>query len=318
MQQVKQNDKFIYLRRRKSRIWKVHRPFQDEDRDEWDRSGIRTRSGDCLNRREGVSAKRNIYMERTKGSSHNSNWSDGLVVVDDFISSPGKGPGTVVMIQCVGSRDEERPYCSRLCCTEAVKNALKIKELSPSSNVYVLYRDIRTYGFKESYYTKARQQGVVFIRYDQDKKPVVSKEGKRLKVHVYDQTLGSPSRSLRIWSSCPQESFQRRQQNHRSIPEDPLNKDGFFLEAHMKLRPIDFARMGFSSPAWRITRKPLRRPLFRPRRPLQEQRPCFQETASNSKGIYPLWWTRTAMAAPTAWIPAPTKPSHCLNTCGRI
>ena len=61
---------------------------------------------------------------------------------------PGKGPGTVVMIQCVGSRDEERPYCSRLCCTEAVKNALKIKELSPTTNVYVLYRDIRTYGFQ--------------------------------------------------------------------------------------------------------------------------------------------------------------------------
>src|SRR5208337_3968884 len=112
-----------------------------------------------------------------------------LVAVEGFFTSPGRGLGTIVMIQCVGSRDGERPYCSRLCCTEAVKNALKIKEVSPSTNVYVLYRDIRTYGFRESYYTKARQNGVVFIRYDMDRKPSVSKDGKRLMVDVYDQTL---------------------------------------------------------------------------------------------------------------------------------
>ena len=168
-----------------------------------------------------------------------------LVVVDDFISSPGKGPGTVVMIQCVGSRDEERPYCSRLCCTEAVKNALKIKELSPTSNVYVLYRDVRTYGFKESYYTKARQQGVVFIRYDVDKKPQVSRNGKTLKVDVYDQTLGIPveiSANLVVLSAgiVPNEDSKTIAQ----FLKIPLNKDGFFLEAHMKLRPIDFATDG--------------------------------------------------------------------------
>ncbi len=168
-----------------------------------------------------------------------------LVVIDDFISSPGKGPGTVVMIQCVGSRDDERPYCSRLCCTEAVKNALKIKELSPTSNVYVLYRDIRTYGFKESYYTKARQQGVVFIRYEKDQKPEVSKNGKGLKVHVYDQTLGIPfemSADLVVLSAgiVPNEDSKTIAQ----FLKIPLNKDGFFLEAHMKLRPIDFATDG--------------------------------------------------------------------------
>ncbi|MDH5386136.1 MAG: FAD-dependent oxidoreductase, partial [Candidatus Aminicenantes bacterium] len=80
-------------------------------------------------------------------------------------SGAGKNgiPKNIVMIQCVGSRDEERPYCSRVCCSESVKNALKIKELSPETNVYILYRDIRTYGFRESYYTKARQQNVVFM-----------------------------------------------------------------------------------------------------------------------------------------------------------
>lgn len=168
-----------------------------------------------------------------------------LVVVDDFITSPGKGPGTVVMIQCVGSRDDERPHCSRLCCTEAVKNALKIKELSPTSHVYVLYRDIRTYGFKEAFYTKARQKGVVFIRYDKDKKPEVSKNRKTLTVRVYDQTLGIPIEipaNLVVLSAgiVPNEDSKTIAQ----FLKIPLNKDGFFLEAHMKLRPIDFATDG--------------------------------------------------------------------------
>ena len=168
-----------------------------------------------------------------------------LVAIDGFFSSPGKGLQTIVMIQCVGSRDDERPYCSRLCCTEAVKNALKIKELSPTTNVYVLYRDVRTYGFRESYYTKARQQGVVFIRYDKDKKPEVSKNGKGLEVHVYDQTLGIPisiPADLVVLSTGIVAN-----EDNKTIAQFlkiPLNKDGFFLEAHMKLRPIDFATDG--------------------------------------------------------------------------
>ncbi len=101
------------------------------------------------------------------------------------------------MIQCVGSRDADHPYCSRVCCADAIKNALKIKALSPETNVYVLYRDIRTYGFKESYYTKARQQGVVFVRYDEDRKPEVSRNDGGLDVTVYDQTLGMPHDDLR-------------------------------------------------------------------------------------------------------------------------
>ncbi|MCP5104185.1 MAG: CoB--CoM heterodisulfide reductase iron-sulfur subunit A family protein, partial [bacterium] len=103
-----------------------------------------------------------------------------------------KLPETVVFIQCVGSRSKERPYCSRLCCIESVKTALKIKEISPRTNVYVLYRDVRTYGFKEGYYTKARQQGVLFLRYDEDRKPEVSKNGSRLQVEVFDQVLRLP------------------------------------------------------------------------------------------------------------------------------
>jgi len=112
---------------------------------------------------------------------------------DGFLAREGNRPAkTVVMIQCVGSRDADHPYCSRVCCADAIKNALKIKTLSPETSVYVLYRDIRTYGFKESYYTKARQQGVVFVRYDEDRKPEVSRNCAALQVSVYDQTLGMP------------------------------------------------------------------------------------------------------------------------------
>ena len=154
-------------------------------------------------------------------------------------------PKNVVMIQCVGSRDEERPYCSRICCSEAVKNALKIKELSPETNVYILYRDIRTYGFRESYYTKARLQNVIFMRYDEDKKPEVTKNGNGLQVEVFDQTLEMPieiSADLVVLSAGI--VADEGNETIAKFLKVPLNKEGFFLEAHMKLRPVDFATDG--------------------------------------------------------------------------
>ena len=165
---------------------------------------------------------------------------------DGFLAREGNRPAkTVVMIQCVGSRDADHPYCSRVCCADAIKNALKIKTLSPETSVYVLYRDIRTYGFKESYYTKARQQGVVFVRYDEDRKPEVSRNCAALQVTVYDQTLGMPimiSADLVVLSAGihPQEDNRKIAQ----LLKVPLNSEGFFLEAHMKLRPVDFMTDG--------------------------------------------------------------------------
>jgi len=152
---------------------------------------------------------------------------------------------TVVMIQCVGSRDEERPYCSRVCCAEAIKNALMIKTLSPETHVYILYRDIRTYGFKESYYTEARKKGVIFIRYEEDCKPEVSPNGHGLNVGVVDRTLGM---ALNISADAvvlsagihPNEGNKEIAQ----LLKVPLNSEGFFLEAHMKLRPVDFMTDG--------------------------------------------------------------------------
>ncbi len=152
---------------------------------------------------------------------------------------------TVVMIQCVGSRDDGHPYCSRICCSEAIKNALMIKTLSSQTHVYVLYRDIRTYGFKESYYTEARKQGIVFVRYDESGKPEVSQNGHGLNVCVVDQTLGMPVKIAADYVVLS--AGIHPNQGNREIAQFlkvPLNGEGFFLEAHMKLRPVDFMTDG--------------------------------------------------------------------------
>ncbi len=169
-----------------------------------------------------------------------------LAAGDGFLGDGRARPAkTVVMIQCVGSRDSEHPYCSRVCCAEAIKNALKIKTLSPETHVYVLYRDIRTYGFKESYYTRARQQGVIFLRYEEDRKPVVEANGGRLRVSVFDATLGLPVEisADRVVLSA---GIEPNPDNRRiaQLLKVPVNSEGFFLEAHMKLRPVDFMTDG--------------------------------------------------------------------------
>ena len=151
----------------------------------------------------------------------------------------------VVMIQCVGSRDEKRPYCSRICCQEAIKNALLIKEKSPDTNVFVLYRDIRTYGFNEGYYTQAREKDVRFIVYNEDDKPSVEKVNGALKISVYDPVLNAKiniKTDLLVLSAgiIPREDAPDLAQKLKI----PLTSDGFFLEAHMKLRPVDFATDG--------------------------------------------------------------------------
>ena len=153
---------------------------------------------------------------------------------------------TVVMIQCVGSRDDDRSYCSRVCCATAIKNAIVIKEKYPSANVYVLYRDIRAYGFKEEYYKKARDLGVLFIRYAlEDEKPEVTKEGDVLKVAVLDQLFKEKfiiEPDLLILSAATLPAPDNPQISE--LLKLPLTEHGFFLEAHAKLRPVDFATDG--------------------------------------------------------------------------
>jgi heterodisulfide reductase subunit A-like polyferredoxin len=151
----------------------------------------------------------------------------------------------VVMIGCVGSRQEGRPYCSRLCCTQAIKNSLEIKRLSPETEVFVLNRDIRVYGFKESYYTEAREKGVRFIRYEVEHKPVVATEDGLLTVTCLECSIGEElilNADLVVLNVpvVPGETNEKLAQ----LLKVPLNKDGFFLEAHMKLRPVEFATDG--------------------------------------------------------------------------
>ena len=157
-----------------------------------------------------------------------------------------KNAKEIVMIQCVGSRNDERPYCSRVCCTQAVKNALKIKEINPQAKIFILYRDIRTYGLKEKYYTKARENGIIFIRYDKEKQPVVKNtESGKFRVSVFDELLKDEIElqpDLLILSMAT----LSHPENTRLAPllKVPLTKENLFLEAHMKLRPVDFASEG--------------------------------------------------------------------------
>ncbi|MFH1860199.1 MAG: FAD-dependent oxidoreductase [bacterium] len=211
-----------------------------------------------------------------------------------------QNPKSVVMIQCVGSRTEERPYCSRICCSQAIKNALKLKEMNPETEVYILYRDMRTYGFREDYYCQAREAGVIFIRYEEDRKPEVRGQGSEargqgsgvrdqgsedriqnmdselrtpnpnplspipeprtlnpeplsldpeprtpLEVEIFDPILGTdlvlPADMVVL---AP--AIVSHPENERLSPlmKVTLNADRFFLEAHMKLRPVDFATEG--------------------------------------------------------------------------
>ena len=155
------------------------------------------------------------------------------------------GPQSVVMIQCVGSRNKEHPYCSRICCSEAIKNALETKKRDPESRIFVLYRDIRTFGFKEELYREARMRGVIFIEYDPDQEPVVQNGDDHLTVQVTAQPEGElltlPADIVVL--SAGIEPLPENGQLAQLI-KVPLDQDGFFLEAHVKLRPLDFAADG--------------------------------------------------------------------------
>ncbi len=151
----------------------------------------------------------------------------------------------VVMVQCVGSRNGDRPYCSRICCSEAIKNALRLKATVPDVNIYVLYRDIRTYGFKEDFYEKAREKGVIFIRYEPEREPQIHRDGQDLGIIVYEPILRDDL-LLRTDLVVLSPGIVPGHENEKlsKMLKVPLNEDGFFLEAHMKLRPVDFATEG--------------------------------------------------------------------------
>lgn len=157
-----------------------------------------------------------------------------------------RGVKQVVFIQCVGSRDSDHPYCSRTCCAQSVKNALKIKEYNPEIEVYILYRDMRTYGFMEKYYRQAREQGVIFIRYDEERGlQVRQREVGLLEVEVFDAEIGEtivlwPQRLVLATGAVAPEGIE----SLATAFKLPLNEDRFFVETHAKLGPIDFPTAG--------------------------------------------------------------------------
>jgi len=157
---------------------------------------------------------------------------------------------SLVMIQCVGCRNEDRNYCSRICCSESIKNALTLKENNPEMDIYILFRDVRTYGFSEDYYREAADKGVKFIRYEPQDPPEVdvgeSEEGRQvLKVTTTDYILGMKAEiDADIVALAAAVIPASGSKQTSQLFKVPLSPDGFFQEAHVKLRPVEFAADG--------------------------------------------------------------------------
>jgi heterodisulfide reductase subunit A len=145
----------------------------------------------------------------------------------------------------VGSRNSERPYCSKICCTHSLKGALTLKEKNPYMKVYILYRDIRAYGFRETLYQKARQMGIVFIRYEIEHPPSVAMDSDdTLFLSVIDHVLRKPIRIKPDLLVLAAGIVARDNQPLYELFKVPINAEGFLVEAHAKLRPVDFASEG--------------------------------------------------------------------------
>ena len=153
----------------------------------------------------------------------------------------------VVIIQCVGSRCPDNPNCSRVCCQSAVKNALRISEINPDARIFVLYRDMRTYGFQEDYYRMARERGVTFIRYEADAPPVVKAAGDQVEVGFVDPVLNRPLTVVadKLLLSTGFVADDESTEDLALIFKLPRTVDGYFLEDHIKLRPVDLPIPGF-------------------------------------------------------------------------
>jgi heterodisulfide reductase subunit A2 len=151
---------------------------------------------------------------------------------------------TAVFIQCVGSREPQRPYCSRLCCTHSVESALTLKKINPEMDIFILYRDMRTFGVREDLYREARNQGIIFVRFDLESKPQVRVEDGQVTVNVIDHVLGRPITLAPDLVTLASAIIPNPVKELTEIFKVSLNNEGFLLEAHMKLRPVDFATDG--------------------------------------------------------------------------
>jgi heterodisulfide reductase subunit A2 len=156
-----------------------------------------------------------------------------------------KASKSFVFIQCVGSREAEHMYCSKVCCTHSVQAAIGLKKEDPARKVYILYRDMRTYGQREALYRQARKMGVIFINYELHGKPLVTENGQVVDVEVWDHVLHRP---LKIKADMVVLASAIRPKSDAAdlgkLYKIPVDGDGFFQEAHAKLRPVDFSTDG--------------------------------------------------------------------------
>jgi heterodisulfide reductase subunit A-like polyferredoxin len=155
-----------------------------------------------------------------------------------------KNAGAVAFIQCVGSRIPDRPYCSKVCCSHSVESALRLKEMNPEKDVYILYRDLRTYGERETLYERAREKGVLFFRFDLEDPPLVAEADGKIIIKVTDRALKRPielTTDLLVLASAivPNDNTPISE-----LYKVPLSAEGFFNEAHAKIRPVDCATDG--------------------------------------------------------------------------
>ncbi|MBU1695413.1 MAG: FAD-dependent oxidoreductase, partial [Proteobacteria bacterium] len=170
----------------------------------------------------------------------------GLELDQKFLNNDEdlKSTNTAVFIQCVGSRIRERPYCSKVCCTQSIRNALKLKSINPAMKVFVLYRDMRPFGLREDLYTQARTKGIQFIKFDFEKKLEVSVKKDHLQVLFSDTSL---RRKMQIKSDLiilASSIVPEKGNKLAAMYKVTQNADGFFMEAHAKLKPVDCATDG--------------------------------------------------------------------------
>lgn len=180
-----------------------------------------------------------LYGQNAKVLTH-LELDEKLMAKDEGVA----GAKTFVFIQCVGSREPERMYCSKVCCTHSAHSAVHLKKMNPEANVFVLYRDMRTYGQNEDIYKEARDLGVIFIRYDLDSKAKVSESGELINVLVHDPVVGRDMLINPDYVVLAAAIVSGQETALGMKFKVPLDSDGWFFEAHQKLRPVDFATDG--------------------------------------------------------------------------
>jgi len=191
-----------------------------------------------------VATGANEYQPKEFLYNESENVVTQMELADMIEEDKAGGLDRVIMIQCVGSRNEENPNCSRICCQNAVKNAIVIKEKSPETDVFILYRDMRMYSMMEEFYTQARNMGVIFSRFDKEDPPQVNKTDEGLTVTFKDHVLGQS-----VEATCDLVALSAGVQaadteELSTIIKTQRNPEGFFMEAHVKLRPVDAATEG--------------------------------------------------------------------------